>query len=50
MEEDAVASSSGGGGGDSILGELEDQVTCWVCFEVFADPVTLHCGHSFCRV
>ncbi len=35
---------------DSILGELEDQVTCWVCFEVFDEPVTLHCGHSFCKV
>ncbi len=34
----------------SVLGELEDQVTCWVCFEVFDEPVTLHCGHSFCKV
>lgn len=36
-------------GGESILGELEDQVTCWICFEVFEDPVTLPCSHSFCR-
>jgi hypothetical protein len=34
----------------SILGELEDQVTCWICFEVFDEPVTLNCGHSFCKV
>lgn len=33
----------------SILGELEDQVTCWICFEVFDEPVTLNCGHSFCK-
>ncbi|KAL6046751.1 F-box/WD repeat-containing protein 7 [Balamuthia mandrillaris] len=34
---------------ESILGELEDQVTCWICFEVFTEPLTLHCGHSFCK-
>jgi len=33
----------------TILGELEDQVTCWICFEIFDEPVTLNCGHSFCR-
>ncbi len=26
-----------------------DDVTCWVCFAVFDDPVTLPCAHSFCR-
>jgi len=34
---------------DSVFGDLEDQCTCWVCFELFDDPVTLHCGHSFCE-
>lgn len=27
-----------------------DQCTCWVCFEVFKEPITLLCLHSFCKV
>lgn len=34
---------------NTVLGELEDLCTCWVCFEVFVDPTTLHCGHTFCK-
>jgi WD40 repeat protein len=34
---------------DSILGDLEDRVTCWICFELFKDPVTLFCSHSYCK-
>uniref|UniRef100_A0A672IFC0 Uncharacterized protein n=1 Tax=Salarias fasciatus TaxID=181472 RepID=A0A672IFC0_SALFA len=26
-----------------------DNLTCSVCLSVFTDPVTLQCGHSFCR-
>ncbi|EAL61280.1 hypothetical protein DDB_G0292312 [Dictyostelium discoideum AX4] len=22
---------------------------CWVCFELFTEPVTLYCSHSFCK-
>jgi WD40 repeat protein len=33
----------------TVFGELEDQCTCWVCFEIFAEPVTLHCSHTFCK-
>ena len=29
---------------------MEEQVTCWVCFEVMEDPTTLGCSHSFCKV
>jgi hypothetical protein len=29
--------------------DLEEQVTCWVCFEVMEDPTTLACSHSFCK-
>uniref|UniRef100_A0A8D0GP46 Uncharacterized protein n=1 Tax=Sphenodon punctatus TaxID=8508 RepID=A0A8D0GP46_SPHPU len=28
---------------------LQDTVTCGLCQEYFTDPVSIHCGHSFCR-
>ncbi|XP_029973981.1 nuclear factor 7, ovary-like [Salarias fasciatus] len=28
---------------------LAEDLTCSVCLSVFTDPVTLQCGHSFCR-
>nr|XP_006012798.1 PREDICTED: tripartite motif-containing protein 35-like [Latimeria chalumnae] len=33
----------------SCTGVLEDEMTCSVCQELFKDPVTLRCGHNFCR-
>lgn len=35
-------------GDSSVFGVVEEQCTCWVCFEVFERPVTLQCGHTFC--
>uniref|UniRef100_A0A672ID95 Uncharacterized protein n=1 Tax=Salarias fasciatus TaxID=181472 RepID=A0A672ID95_SALFA len=28
---------------------LVEDLTCSVCLSIFTDPVTLQCGHSFCR-
>uniref|UniRef100_A0A8C4XED6 Uncharacterized protein n=1 Tax=Erpetoichthys calabaricus TaxID=27687 RepID=A0A8C4XED6_ERPCA len=33
---------------EAKLRELRDQITCSVCLETFKEPVSLHCGHSFC--
>ncbi|XP_039598663.1 NACHT, LRR and PYD domains-containing protein 3-like isoform X1 [Polypterus senegalus] len=27
---------------------LQDEITCSLCLETLTDPVSLHCGHSFC--
>ncbi|MBN3320195.1 TRI35 protein, partial [Atractosteus spatula] len=29
--------------------ELEDELTCSMCFEIFMNPVVLKCSHSFCK-
>ncbi|XP_058874028.1 zinc-binding protein A33-like [Acipenser ruthenus] len=29
---------------------LEADLSCAVCCDIFKDPVTLHCNHSFCKV
>uniref|UniRef100_A0A8C3P858 Zinc finger protein RFP n=1 Tax=Chrysemys picta bellii TaxID=8478 RepID=A0A8C3P858_CHRPI len=29
--------------------DLQEEATCPVCLEYFTEPVTLECGHNFCR-
>ncbi|XP_054424980.1 tripartite motif-containing protein 26 isoform X2 [Pteronotus mesoamericanus] len=31
------------------LRSLEEEVTCSICFDYLRDPVTIDCGHVFCR-
>uniref|UniRef100_S4R8W2 Tripartite motif containing 25 n=1 Tax=Petromyzon marinus TaxID=7757 RepID=S4R8W2_PETMA len=33
----------------SRLKQLGEELTCVVCMEEFAEPVTLGCGHNFCQ-
>uniref|UniRef100_A0A8C5MST3 Uncharacterized protein n=1 Tax=Leptobrachium leishanense TaxID=445787 RepID=A0A8C5MST3_9ANUR len=30
--------------------ELRDELTCCICMEIYKDPVTLTCGHSYCQL
>ncbi|KAL6467244.1 hypothetical protein MHYP_G00250480 [Metynnis hypsauchen] len=32
------------------ISEDQDPFSCSVCLDVLKDPVTVHCGHSFCMV
>ncbi|XP_025051073.1 zinc finger protein RFP-like isoform X3 [Alligator sinensis] len=32
-----------------LAGSIQEELTCSVCLDYFMDPVTLDCGHNFCR-
>ncbi|KAM8980931.1 tripartite motif-containing protein 43-like [Sarcophilus harrisii] len=32
-----------------FLKELQSEITCTICRSYFCEPVTIRCGHSFCR-
>ncbi|XP_031817296.1 tripartite motif-containing protein 64-like [Sarcophilus harrisii] len=34
---------------EEMLQELQGQLTCSICWKYFWEPVTIGCGHSFCR-
>ncbi|NXJ01024.1 TRI27 protein, partial [Psophia crepitans] len=33
----------------SPTAELPSEASCPICMEYFKDPVSIHCGHNFCR-
>uniref|UniRef100_A0A8C8SPF7 Tripartite motif containing 7 n=1 Tax=Pelusios castaneus TaxID=367368 RepID=A0A8C8SPF7_9SAUR len=34
---------------ESPVQSLQDEASCSICLEYFQDPVSIHCGHNFCR-
>lgn len=48
-EEDVSACQEGAMAAVFLPGNLQDEATCSVCLEYFKDPVSIECGHNFCR-
>ncbi|XP_061475033.1 E3 ubiquitin-protein ligase TRIM7-like isoform X2 [Rhineura floridana] len=49
-EEDGTPAGQEGAMAAVFLpGNLQDEAICSVCLEYFKDPVSIECGHNFCR-
>uniref|UniRef100_A0A674JY02 Tripartite motif containing 39 n=1 Tax=Terrapene triunguis TaxID=2587831 RepID=A0A674JY02_9SAUR len=36
-------------GSMATVEKLQEEASCSICLEYFQDPVSIHCGHNFCR-
>ncbi|XP_019351146.1 zinc finger protein RFP-like [Alligator mississippiensis] len=34
---------------ETLAANLQDELSCSICLDLFKDPVSIHCGHNFCR-
>uniref|UniRef100_A0A452IIR2 RING-type E3 ubiquitin transferase n=1 Tax=Gopherus agassizii TaxID=38772 RepID=A0A452IIR2_9SAUR len=39
-----------GGGRPNAVETLQEEAVCAICLDYFTDPVSIGCGHNFCRV
>ncbi|KAM6472617.1 E3 ubiquitin-protein ligase TRIM41 [Liasis olivaceus] len=46
----AVAAGSSSGGPLNPVATLHEEAVCAICLDYFTDPVSIGCGHNFCRV
>uniref|UniRef100_A0A8C6VAH7 Tripartite motif-containing protein 52 n=1 Tax=Naja naja TaxID=35670 RepID=A0A8C6VAH7_NAJNA len=47
----AAAVAAGGSGGPlNPVATLHEEAVCAICLDYFIDPVSIGCGHNFCRV
>ncbi|KAM6037631.1 E3 ubiquitin-protein ligase TRIM41 [Chlamydotis macqueenii] len=47
---DGVLSGGSGGGRLNPVETLQEEAICAICLDYFVDPVSIGCGHNFCRV
>ncbi|XP_024060437.2 E3 ubiquitin-protein ligase TRIM41 [Terrapene carolina triunguis] len=43
-------SMGGPGGRPNAVETLQEEAVCAICLDYFTDPVSIGCGHNFCRV